>query len=122
MGDTIANYPDGIGTAGPTIAKLTTSPIDFEVDFIPYEDGGADVNVTPCGEQRFTLEYEGLSEAEIVTLRTHYNLAKGKRNNFSFYHREDDETYTGVEYERFDIGEHPKAWSQPLTVVLVRYI
>jgi hypothetical protein len=118
----IADYPDGIATAGPTIARLITQPVDYEVDVIKYEDGGADVNVTPCGVERFILEYDGMSEVDLATLRTHYNLAKGRTNNFEFYHRQASQTYSGVEYESFRVSEHPKAWLQPLTVVLIRYI
>jgi hypothetical protein len=118
---TIADYPDGIGTAGPHISRLITSPVEFEIDVIRYEDGGADVNVQPCGLQRFTLEYEMLTEAELATLRAHYNLAKGQVNDFEFYHRQDNATYAGVKYQSFNIGDHVKAWSQPATVILVRY-
>jgi hypothetical protein len=118
---TIANYPDGIGTAGPFISRLITQPIDYQVDLIRNEDGSAVVNVTPCGVERFVLEYETMPEAELETLRAHMNAAKGRTNNFSFYHRQRAVTYTGVEYESWDVEEHRKAWAQGLRVVLIRY-
>lgn len=117
---TIANYPDGIGTAGPTIARLIDQPIGYETHAIVMEDGGAIVMIQPCGLRRWLLEYEGLTQAELATLRAHKNLAKGKVNDFSFYHRRDAVTYAGVQIESWSIGDHQKTWAVPLSVVLVK--
>jgi hypothetical protein len=117
---TISNYPDGVDTAGPTIALLVDLPIDYQVETFRYEDGGVDVNVQPCGVRRWQLEYEGLSAADVTTLRTHFNLAKGKVNDFIFYHRHDDQQYVQVRYESWRGGRHLKTWSNVVSVVLVQ--
>jgi len=118
---TIANYPDGIGTAGPTIARIVPLPTDYTVDRSVNEDGGCNVNVQPCGLKRFQLEYAGLSAGDLATLRTHKNLAKGRVNDFSFYYRENATTYTGVMYESWKVGRHVKTWARVVSVVLVVY-
>lgn len=121
MGVTVGNYPDGVNTAGPTIANLRVIPVKFEVDLFPNEDGGVDVNVQPCGNLRFELDYEGLSSSEFSTLINHWSTAKGEVNNFTFYCRRDAATYTGVRYETFEVPQWAKSWSQSLRVVLVKY-
>lgn len=118
---TIANYPDGVGTAGPRIANLRVIPVKFETDIYRNEDGGADVNVQPCGNLRFELDYDGLSASDLATLTIHYNLAKGKVNDFSFYCRRDGATYTKVRYETFEIPSAQKYWLRTVRVVLVNY-
>jgi len=117
---TVADYPDGIGTSGPTINLLLDQPIDFEVTRYEYEDGGCDVNVQPCGVRRWRLEYEGLSASDVTTLRDHFNLAKGRVNDFEFYHRRDAVTYANVQYETFTVNHHIKKWSNSITVVLAQ--
>lgn len=117
---TVADYPDGEATSGPTITLLLDQPIDYEVTRYEYEDGGCDVNVQPCGLRRWRLEYEGLTAAELTTLRDHFNLAKGKVNDFEFWHRRDNALYAGVQYEEFRVGRHQKIWSNSLSVVLVK--
>lgn len=118
---TIANYPDGIGTAGPTIDKVMKAPVEYKTTTFKMEGGGAVVNITPCGMLRWTLEYDGLSEAEVVTLRTHYNLAKGATNDFSFYDRNDAATYAGCRYKSWKSGKHIKKWSNVITVEIERF-
>lgn len=117
---TIADYPDGVSTAGPFINRLIDQPAEYEVDMVRYEDGGVDVNVQPCGLKPIVLEYEGLTIADMETLRTHYNLAKGRINNFSFYHRRSAVTYSSVTYRSWAIGRHNKTWTGVLSVTLVR--
>lgn len=113
---TIANYPDGVGTAGPTIDKVIKQPIEFNVDRTINEDGSCEVNIIPCGMLRWTLEYTGLSDADVTTLRTHLNLAKGKVNDFSFYDRHDTATYTRCRYKSWKMGRHTKTWAKVISV------
>lgn len=117
----IANYPDGINTAGPTIARLITYPVEYPFDLFRNEDGGVDVNVQTCGVLRWELEYEGLSLSDEDTIRAHYNLAKGKVETFSFYSRYDSTLYTGVRYDSMQIPRHLRHWAKMLKVVLVKY-
>jgi len=116
-----ADYPDGTNTAGPYALKLMDQPTEYQVTRYEYEDGGADVNVQPCGLRSWVLEYDGLTEAEITTLRTHYNDARGMVEEFNFYHRRDATLYPNVKYKEFKIGRHVKAWSNVARVVLVQF-
>ena len=51
-----ANYPDGVDTSGPTIARLMKQPLEFPAAlFDRNEDGGVDVNVVPCGLRVYVL-------------------------------------------------------------------
>lgn len=118
---TIANYPDGIGTAGPTIAKVIAQVPDIEVDTAIMEDGAAVVNITPCGMYRWILEYDGITEAEFATLRAHYNAAKGKTNDFSFYDRHAATTFAGCKYKSWKVGKHRKKWLNIVSVEIERF-
>jgi hypothetical protein len=118
----IANYPDGIGTAGPTIDRLITRVLEFQAEVFRNEDGGADTNVQPCGWRVWQLEYDGLTAAEVTTLRTHFNAAKNNVNEFSFYHRQDAVTYSGVKYVNFRVGRHRKTWSNVVSIELGKFI
>lgn len=117
---TIADYPDGIGTAGPYISRLIDQPVEYQVMRFEYEDGGMDVNVQPCGVRRWVLEYEGLSASDVSTIVTHFNLAKGRVNNFEFYHRRDLTTYANVRYVSMELPSRQKYWSSPVIVTLER--
>jgi len=118
---TVANYPDGVGTSGPTIDRVIKQPIEYKVETFRFDDGGADVNVTPCGMLRWTLEYEGLTATEVTTLRNHVNLAKGGVNDFSFYDRHDASTYTKCRYKSWKVGRHLKTWWNILTVEIEKF-
>ena len=117
---TVAPFPDGVSVAGPTIALLVEQPLAFETSRFEYEDGGLDVNLQPNGQRRWTLEYAGLSAADLDTLRAHWNLARGTSYEFSFYDRRTALTWERVKYESFRVGAHVRYWSVPATIVLVR--
>ena len=110
---TIAAYPTSI-----TINKLVTPPIEYPVTRYHYDDGGQDVNVSPCGLKRFLLSYEGLSGTELQTLADHYNAAQGKAHTFDFTNPRDSALYSGVSYEAFDVQRHPKSWALAVNIVL----
>ena len=118
---TIAGYPDSVSVAGPYATKLNHNPIAYEVDVFRNEDGGADVNVQPCGILRFEIEYDGITAAEVETLRAHWNLAKGKVNDFPFRSRYDGATYNKCTYEKFEIPPHVKTWSNQVRVSLITF-
>lgn len=117
----VADFPDGVNTAGPYCSRLQESPIDYPVDRTIYDDGGCDVNVQPCGLIKYELQYEGLSAAEVTTLRTHYNLAKGRTEDFNFYHRRDATLYANVKYESIKLPRRVKVWSNSVTITLLRF-
>lgn len=117
---TVAAFPDGVSVAGPSIALVVEQPLAFETSRFEYEDGGLDVNVQPCGQRRWTLEYAGLSAADVDTLRAHWSLARGTSYEFSFYDRRTGQTFDRVKYESFRLGAHVKQWSVPATIILVR--
>lgn len=112
-----AQFPDGVDIAGPRIGRLLRQPIEYAVTQTLFEDGGCDVNVSPCGMLRWQLEYEGLSQADVATLRTHYNDARGTVESFQFYDRQTGLTHS-VQYRSFEIGKHEKTWFVPATIVL----
>ena len=99
-------------------ARLIDEPIEYGYEVYQYEDGSADVNVQPCGARRWTLEYEGLSAAEIRQLISHYNLMRGSSGTFNFYHRRDAVTYSGVRYVSMTIPQRQRAWNNAATIVL----
>jgi hypothetical protein len=115
---TVADYPDGIGTAGPYISRLMDQPIEYNVTRYEFEDGGVDVNMQPCGVKRWVLEYEGLAAADVTTLVNHFNTAKGRVNDFEFYHRRDAQTYGSVKYVSIDLPARARSWSNNVTVIL----
>lgn len=119
---TITQYPDGVDVTGPTIDKVIPYPIDYGPEIFRNEDGGSDVNVQPCGVLRIDLVYSGLSFNDWNTIKDHYNLAKGKVNEFPFYCRTDDTTYTGMQYEKIEAPRHRKRWSKDLRVTLIKYV
>lgn len=112
-----AQFPDGVDVAGPTIDVLVRQPIEYEVDTVRMEDGGADVNVVTCGALTWTLIYKGISQAEVTTLRDHFNDARGKVEDFQFYDRQTELTHS-VRYRNFTIEKHEKIWAVPVTIVL----
>lgn len=116
-----AQYPTP-SISGPTINKLIDQPVEYVKTVFEFEDGGADVNVQPCGLRRWVLIYEGLAAADVTTLRTHFNDARGKVETFDFYHSRDDVTYETVRYESFQIQKHERYWAKSARVVLVKLI
>lgn len=118
----VADYPDGVGTAGPTIANLNVIPIDYQPEIERNEDGGVEINVQPCGLRKWELSYEGLSYADFELIRTHINLAKGRVNEFDFYSREEAFTHSGVQYFSVEVPQHQKHWSKGLRVTLCKFI
>lgn len=112
-----AQFPDGVDLAGPTIDVLVRQPIEYEVDTVRMEDGGCDVNVNTCGLLAWTLVYQALSQADVATLRTHFNDARGRVEDFQFYDRQAELTYS-VKYRSFTIEKHQKTWAVPVTIVL----
>jgi len=117
---TIAIFPDETHS-GPHIDKLNRQPLAFEPDVTKFEDGGAHVSIQLCGLRTWELEYTGLSQDDVETLRAHNTLAKGKTNDFSFYDRQTNATYTKCFYVKFDIGKAEKTWLVPVTITLGRY-
>lgn len=113
---TISAYPS------VAINKLIGPPLEYPVTRYDYDDGGQDVNISPCGLKRFRLTYDGLSAADFQTLADHYNEAKGRVNTFDFTNPRDSVLYSGVSYESFDVPDHIKSWSLSLDVVLRVYV
>lgn len=119
----IADYPDGdsSGTPGPFISNLDTQPQETLVDIFPNEDGGADINVQPCGVRRWVLTYEAMSFADAEIIRAHLNAAKGKVNEFDFYSRQENLTFSNCFYISIETPEHQKHWSNGLRITLGKF-
>lgn len=112
-----AQYPDGVDIAGPTIAALNRQPVEFAVTQTLFEDGGIDVNISPCGMLRWSLSYDCLTQTDVTTLKNHWNDARGTVEEFDFYDRQTSLTHL-VRYVSMEFGEHRKTWCVPATVVL----
>lgn len=118
----VSQYPVE-AAGGPFINRIIAFPKEFPEDRYQYEDGGCDVNVQPCGLLRWLLQYEGLSQAQLDTIITHFNSAQVpittfSLNTFNFANPQDSTTYTGVRYERIEIARHKKKWALPVNVYL----
>lgn len=120
---TVSTYPDPTN-GGPLINRLMDQPVEHQRNVIlyEYEDGACDVNVQPCAVKKWQLQYEGLTTAELQTLLDHFNLAKGRVNTFPFTHPRDSITYTGVSYDNFEIGKHPRYWVGMVNVTLQKFL
>lgn len=110
-------YPN-TATVGFTYTKYTKEKPDWDEITLEsvFEDQGADYNQSAdTPSQRWTIEYDILTETQAKVLDDHYDSAKGRVLGFSFteprnYPRTGmaGTTYTDVhylEYER-DHGEH----------------
>lgn len=119
---TIAAYPTQTVGGGPLINTLVRHPVEYPITRYEYEDGGVDVNVSPCGLLRWELFYEGLTSAELQTLVDHFNLAKGRVNDFNFYDHHEASTYSGVAYGSFEINDHRHKATLFANVVLLKFL
>lgn len=115
---TVAAYPTP-SNSGPAINKQINPPPEYKTIRHRFEDGGADVNVQPCGPRRWILEYDGLSVSDAGILDDHFETAKGKTNDFSFFDARAGETITGVRYEQYEVNRHVKYWSLSRRITLV---
>lgn len=103
---------------GPVINRQVNVTPDYKVINYDFDSGARRSNVTPCGPMRFQLEYQGLTEAEAAIIDAHFDLAKGKTNDFSFYDERTGHVYTGVRYEAFGKGQHQRYFVQSRTITL----
>ena len=115
---TITNFPVPTNSGPAIINRQVADMTDYEVITYKFDDGGADVNVVPCGPRKWMLDYDGLSEAEAALLDNHYDLAKGRANDFTFLDRE-GVSHIGVMYESYDRPKHTKYWAQARRIVLI---
>lgn len=126
----MAQYPTpAIG--GPLYEKYIKHPKDYREITITskYEDGGIDTNESAdTAPQRWTLKYNGLTQAQAKTILDHYN-ANRLSERFTFQEPRNDPwsgvgtTYTNsVQYESpVEQPEHNKLWDQSLVVHLILY-
>lgn len=119
---TISVFPDSTFNGGPAAVKQMLLPPEFVTTIFKFEDGGEDVNVRPCGPQRWVLVYEGLTEAEAKILDDHFNLAKDGVNDFSFYYARAGASYSGVRYASYQVSPHVKYTILTRRIELIRSI
>lgn len=117
----ITAYPSP-AASGPRINKMVIPPLEFPVTRYEYDDGGLDVNVQPCGLQRWILSYEGLTAVELAQIVDHFNLALGRVNDFSWTEPRFGEVFTGTKYESLEIPDHRKKWALLCNVVLWKFL
>lgn len=117
--------------SGPPYLKYIKHRLDYSeiTEFTTFEDKGADALETASAPpQRWTLIYGGLTQAQAKVILDHYNTNRLSAR-FTFQEPRDDPwtgttgtTYTNsVQYESVEQPEHNKAWSQSLTVHLIKY-
>lgn len=122
-------YPN-TSTVGFTYTKYTKEKADWDAITIEsiYEDQGADYNQSATtAPQRWTLEYDILTETQAKVLDDHYDSTKGKVLGFNFteprnypWSHAAGTTFTDVHYESYERehGEHLSI--QRRRVVLVK--
>lgn len=120
---TVSAFPTP-SNGGVEYLRLTDLPIEHLQNVTKYvmEDGSCEVNVQPCAVQKWQLDYDGLDETQAQTLIAHRDLAKGRVNDFSFFHARDGVNYSGAKYFEFERIKHQKWWSQPIRIVLIKLL
>lgn len=112
-----------IGHAFPEevyVSRLQDLPLQYQTVAHEYDGGRIETNVQVCGVRQWRLEYDGLSEADLAILVTHFNKVQGRVGLFPFFHRRDNVVYEDCRYAAFDIPARIKKWSNAVTIVIER--
>lgn len=102
-------------------------PEEFQVGFTQYDDGGRDFKLQHGGGgiKRWSLTYDGLTEAQAAILDAHKDSAKINGDGLSangFNYRDRDGTlYANVRYEKYERPAHSKKWIQSRNIQLVKF-
>lgn len=70
--------------------------------------------------RRFTVEWDGLTEAQAQALDAHYESTGGWMS-FTMTHPRTGETITGCRYEGYTRSNHLRVWSQARSAKIVKY-
>lgn len=128
----MANEYPSPAFGGPPYLKFIRHPLDYKeiTIFAKYEDGGVDTNESAStAPQRWTFIYGGLTQTQAKVILDHYNTNR-LSVKFTLQEPRNDPwtgtvgtTYTNlVQYEEpVEQPDHPKAWTQALTVKLIKY-
>lgn len=124
----IAEFPLPSNGANPDPLITYKLPIDYQVSFTEYDDGGRDFKMQSGGSgiQRWYLFYDGLNEAEAAILDAHVETAKqgvDGMSAFTFNLRDPDTAllYSGVRYQSFERPVHKLKAIQTRTILLVKF-
>lgn len=129
-----ATYPTPLHSptydTGPVYIKYTKHAKDWnEITIIStYEDKGIDTNESADdAPQRWTLEYDGLSEEDVQILDSFWD-AHRLHVTFIFIEPRDrpwsgaeGSTVTGVRFESYEDRDHDKVWVQRRVAHLIKY-
>lgn len=92
-----------------------------------FEDKGVDTNESADDmPQRWTLEYDGLTETQVATLDS-WNDTYKRSGSFDFQEPRNEpwtttgSTITGVRIEDYEDGNHTKVWINKRIVHLIKY-
>lgn len=92
-----------------------------------FEDKGVDTNTSADDTvQRWTLEYDGLTESQIATIDSWWDTYK-RSTSFDFQEPRNapwtttGTTFTGVKFESYEDGDHTKVWINKRIVHLIKY-
>lgn len=130
----MATYPTPLHSAsydtGPLYMKYVKHAKEWgEITLIStYEDKGVDTNESADdAPQRWTIEYDGLSEADVQILDDFWDVHR-LSTTFTFIEPRDRPstgaeglTVTGVNFEAYEDRDHDKVWIQRRIVRLIKY-
>lgn len=118
------------GQSGPPYLKYIKHRKDWkELTLISvFEDKGVDTNESAADmPQRWTLEYDGLSEAQVAILDSFWDQHR-LSVDFTFVEPRDapwteieGDTVTGVNFEDYEDGDHTKVWINRRVAHLIKY-
>lgn len=100
--------------------QIQDLPLQYQSVSIEFDGGRVENNIQLCGVRQWRIVYEGLSEADVATLVTHFNKVQGRVGLFPFYHRRDQVTYENCRYAGFDMPSRLKKWSNAVTITIER--
>lgn len=125
----IAEFPlPSVSGSNPDPLVTYKLPIDYQVDFTEYDDGGRDFALQHGGNgiQRWYLAYDGMTEAEAAILDAWVETTKQGPDGMSAYSanfRDPDTAilYSGVRVESYDRPVHKLKAVQARTLMLIKF-
>lgn len=124
----IAEFPLPSNGANPDPLITYKLPIDYQVSFTEYDDGGRDFKMQSGGSgiQRWYLFYDGLNEAEAAILDNWVETTKQGPDGMSAFaanFRDPDTAilYSGVRVQSYERPVHKLKAVQQRVLILVKF-
>lgn len=107
--------------AGPPYLYLVDVPQEFFGTTKEFKDGGANYALpNSSGVIRFDFTYNGLTQAMVAPLDTHYNAVHGIAEGFQFRHPRTGVLYNDVHYEVYEYPGHEWLHVQSRHIILIK--